>query len=130
MTEETMTVTKPRTIRKIYTERFKQNAVDMVLADGMKQAEVAKKLGVHFTVISHWVKKARAKRFAESVEDYLTTGTAVKTVDAFVEEKTESVSTETTDPFDSALDCIERINDPRLLTALERIIRYRHKELS
>ena len=43
--------------RKTYSEDFKIRAVKMVTEDGMKQAQVARNLGVNLNSIGKWIKK-------------------------------------------------------------------------
>lgn len=52
--------------RRSYTLEFKQEAVRLVLEQGMSPAEVGRDLGVCRTVIGSWVKKARANALAAS----------------------------------------------------------------
>lgn len=46
--------------RRTYTMEFKQEAVRLVLEQGLTQTRVGRDLGVHKTVIRDWVRKARA----------------------------------------------------------------------
>lgn len=43
--------------RKTYSEDFKIRAVKMITDDGMKQAQVARNLGVNANSIGKWLKK-------------------------------------------------------------------------
>lgn len=45
-----------------YTEAFKSGAVEMVLEQGMRQAEVAKRLGTSAKNVSRWVMAAEKEK--------------------------------------------------------------------
>jgi transposase len=43
-------------IRKTYDVKFKKKAVDLYLKEGMSSETVAKKLGIHHSMVIRWVK--------------------------------------------------------------------------
>ena len=45
--------------RRTYDKEFKEQAVNMVLNQGLTRAEVSRRLGVDYNSITNWVKKAK-----------------------------------------------------------------------
>ena len=43
--------------RKQYTKDFKMNVISMVKEQGLKQAEVARTMGLHVNTINNWIKE-------------------------------------------------------------------------
>ncbi len=50
---------KGRTSRRKYTREFKADAVNLVLEEGVTQAQASRDLGVSESVLGRWVKVAR-----------------------------------------------------------------------
>jgi transposase-like protein len=53
---------KPVRSRRSFTDEFKRDAVAMVLDDGNKIAEVARRLGIGEGTLGNWVAQARTDR--------------------------------------------------------------------
>ena len=45
--------------RSTYDKEFKEQAINMVLNQGLTRAEVSRRLGVDYNSITNWVKKAK-----------------------------------------------------------------------
>ena len=56
------------TKRSTYTPEFKDEAVRLVLDEGMTRAQVARDLGVHESLIGRWVQRAEKTRSPEALE--------------------------------------------------------------
>jgi transposase len=48
---------KEKRIRRKYTKEFKQDAVKMVVEQGLSIAEVAKNLGINYNLLCRWKKE-------------------------------------------------------------------------
>jgi transposase len=56
-----MSVKNKKPKRK-FTKEFKQEAVNLVLVNGMKQSEVSKDLGVSYPALGRWILESKAER--------------------------------------------------------------------
>ena len=54
--------------RRTYDKEFKEQAVNMVLNQGLTRAEVSRRLGVDYNCITNWVKRAKLKETQEEGE--------------------------------------------------------------
>jgi transposase len=52
---------KNRKARRNFTKEFKQEAVNLVLKQGLKPTEVAKDLGINSAVIGRWILQSKAE---------------------------------------------------------------------
>ena len=50
----------PKHSRRRFTPEFKAGAVRLVLEEGRRVSTVARDLGIHDSVLGHWVKQARS----------------------------------------------------------------------
>ncbi len=46
------------TTRKKYTKEFKLNAISLVLEQNYTRIEAAKNLGIHTSILAHWIKES------------------------------------------------------------------------
>lgn len=60
---------KSKVAKKEYSKEFKAEAVKLVLAEGRKQAEVARSLGISSGAISKWCLKEQASKQGVGVEE-------------------------------------------------------------
>lgn len=58
-----------RQMRAIYSSRFRQEAVRMVMEDGLSVSDAAQRLDMSMKTLSHWVRIARVRKWARSEED-------------------------------------------------------------
>ncbi len=52
---------KNRKVRRKFTKEFKQEAVNLVLKQGLKATEVAQDLGINSAVIGRWILQSKAQ---------------------------------------------------------------------
>ena len=51
--------------KAVYTKEFRDQAVKMVLADGLSASEAARRLSISMKTLANWIRFARSGKFAQ-----------------------------------------------------------------